>query len=131
VNLDTIGAGSMALRRRMAESATVRRTSSVVARRGAGMSCSCRREHLPVSGNRGGCYGLTMVRRDCRGATYARRDELDEDTAALVMHGGRDTLFQPRDIAPGCRCWCREVALAVIGRCVPSVTIRPTPARWE
>src|SRR5229473_1283744 len=78
----------MALRAAWRKSATVWRTSSVVSARRGHVLHPGRGEHLPARGNRGGCYGLTMMRRIVGVRHTPGVHDLDEDTATLVVHGG-------------------------------------------
>src|SRR6202023_484744 len=75
----------------------------------------CRGEHLTPRRDRGGCYGLTMMRRIVGVRHASRVHHLDEDTAALVMYGGGH-LLPARDMRRAVDAGRREVALAVIGR---------------
>jgi hypothetical protein len=116
VNLDTIRAGLDGAARRMAEvgDGPAHLLGRQRARRGNVLQPG-RGEHLTFRRDRGGCHGLTMVRRIVGMRHPSRVHGLDEDVTALVMHGVRDLL-------PACDMRCavdarrREVALAIIRR---------------
>ncbi len=116
MNLDTVGAGLNGAARRMAEvgDGPAHFLGRQRARRGHVLH-PCRGEHLPVHGNRGGCYGLTMMRRIVGMRHTPGVHDLDEDTATLVVHGG-GYLLPARDMRWAVDAGRREVALAVIGR---------------
>ncbi len=116
MNLDTIGASINGGARRTAEvgDGPAHFLARQRARHGNVLH-PCGGEHLCPRRDRGGCDGLAMMRRIVGVRHTPCVHDLDEDTAALGMHGCGH-LLPACDMRRAVDAGCRKVALAVIGR---------------
>src|SRR5882762_9216515 len=114
MNLDTIGASLNGAARRMAEvgDGPAHFLGRQRARRGNVLHPCCG-EHLSPRRDRGGCHGLTMMRRIVGVRHTPGVHDLDEDMVALVMHSCRH-LLPTRDMRWDVDARRSEVALSVI-----------------